>query len=149
MRPGPLLAVSLLAGPIACARSEGPRPVPGELASTTPPAPSPSPLPLDVAPTPEAAWARLLSAMTAGDMVAVARLTTAAGLASLDARRGTSPRADAFPGWAKAWSKWEVRWKTRDADRATARLGPEIKEHGLELVRVDGGWKLDRWMPGE
>lgn len=124
--------------------------MPGELASSAPSASTgAAPSTPDVAQTPETAWSRLLSAMLSGDLAAVERLTTGKGLASLDAGRGSRPRSEAFPGWAKAWSKWEVRWKSRDDTRATARLGPEVKEHGLEFAKVDGGWKLDRWMPGE
>lgn len=103
----------------------------------------------DVAATPELAFHGLLAAMTANDLPGVQRLTTEKGLASLDAGRAGSPRSEVFPRWGKAWAGWAVRWKERDGAHARARLGPEVKEHGLDFVKTDQGWKLDRWSPGE
>lgn len=103
------------------------------------------------------AWTSLLAAMRAGDDVAIARWTTPAGLASLRAGVHGEPEHTAFARWGAGWAKWELRWKLKSGDRATAALGPEAKEHGLEFVRTptgdgatgDGGWKLERWSPGE
>lgn len=99
--------------------------------------------------TPEAAWDRLLAAMRGGDEPAIARYTTPAGLASLEKRVIDEPRKVAFARWGKGWAAWEVRWKKKTATEAEASLGPEVKEHGLSFVKVDGSWKLNRWMPGE
>jgi len=87
--------------------------------------------------------------MKTRDEKEVERLTTKAGLASLEAGVHDEKRADVFERWGKGWTEWEIRWKKRTEDRAEAWLGPEVKEHGLVFVRVDGGWKLDRWSPGE
>lgn len=97
----------------------------------------------------EQAWTSLLAAMRAGDDAAIAKWTTPAGLASLRAGVHGEPEHTAFARWGEGWSKWEVRWKQKTGERATASLGPEAKEHGLELVRSPDGWKLDRWSPGE
>ena len=98
---------------------------------------------------PEATWSKLLAAMSAGDDEAIKRHTTADGLKSLEHGAGTEDKHTAFARWGKGWSAWEVRWTKRTPDRVEASLGPEVKEHGLVFVRVDGVWKLDRWTPGE
>lgn len=97
----------------------------------------------------EDAWRDVLAAMTAGDDAALARAATPAGLASLEKGLSGEDKHVAYARWAKAWSAWEVRWKKRDEARAEAALGPDAKEHGLVFVRADGGWKLERWTPGE
>jgi hypothetical protein len=105
--------------------------------------------PVKVEGTPLDAWQALLAAMRAGDLPAITRLTTAAGLASLRRAVHDEPELDRFKGLGKAWSTFEVRWKTRTAERAQAAMGPQVKEHGLQFVRSGGEWRLDRWSPGE
>lgn len=130
----------------ACTRAD-PRVSPDPAASS--PASTETGLAAVGAPSPEEAWTRLLAAMRDGDDEAIARLTTAAGLASLEHGVIDEPRATAYARWGAGWAKWSIRWRTRTADRAEAALGPEPKEHGLRFVRTAEGWKLDRWTPGE
>lgn len=87
--------------------------------------------------------------MRGGDSVAIAQLTTPAGLASLRAGVHGEPEYVAFARWGKGWAEWEVRWKPESNGKIEAALGPEVKEHGLSFVKTPEGWKLDRWMPGE
>ncbi len=87
--------------------------------------------------------------MKGSDDEAIKRLTTPAGLASLEAGVGSEDRRTVFARWGKGWEAWEVRFKKREKDRAEAALGPEAKEHGLVFVVSGGSWKLDRWTPGE
>ena len=94
-------------------------------------------------------WPIVLAALRAGDATILAKWTTPAGLASLRAGVHGEPEQVAFKRWGEGWSKWELRWKQSAPDRASASMGPEVKEHGLEFVRTPDGWKLDRWSPGE
>jgi len=99
--------------------------------------------------SPDDAWLQLLAALRAGDSAAIGRLTTSAGLASLRAGARGEPEATAFARWGKGWAGWEIRWRSRTADRAEAWLGPQSKEHGLVFVRTGADWRLERWSPGE
>jgi hypothetical protein len=129
---------------LACAREppSAAHPTPPDVASTSVPR-----LDVDRA-TPEDAWHALLTALKAADEAATTRLTTKEGLASLRNGLGADAR-DVLAKRADGWSRWEVRWKKRTDTRAEAMLGPEAKEHGLVFVRDDGGWRLERWSPGE
>jgi hypothetical protein len=111
------------------------------------PAVRPAPI---LASTPERAWALLLESMRANDERSVRRLTSERGVQSLRAgvSGGETPR-EAFARLGRAWAGWELRVGKVAGDRAEARLGPRVKEHSLEFVRVGGEWRLDRWTPGE
>ncbi|NWF72379.1 MAG: hypothetical protein HXY51_04915 [Nitrospirae bacterium] len=99
--------------------------------------------------TPQQAWASLLAAMRSGDLSEVQRLTTSRGYSSLrTADPKESPRV-LFHRLSTGWGKWAVRWKDVQDQRATAMMGPELKEHGLEFVRTAVGWRLDHWSAGE
>lgn len=99
--------------------------------------------------TPERAWELLLEAMRAGDLPGVTRLTTAGGFLSLrGAASGEDERA-LLARLGRAWASWELRMGKVAGDRVEARLGPRVKEHSLAFVRLTGGWRLDRWTPGE
>jgi hypothetical protein len=87
--------------------------------------------------------------MRAGDEAAMARFATNGGIASLEAGVRGEAKAAAFRRLGEGWSTWSIRWKARAGDRASAMLGPEAKEHGLDFARTPEGWKLDRWSPGE
>lgn len=97
----------------------------------------------------EDGWSSLLLALQTGDDAGIAKHTTPAGLASLRAGVHDEPEKTAFARWGKLWAKWETRWKQKSDDKAHAVMGPEVKEAGLDFVKVDGVWKLDRWSPGE
>lgn len=124
----------------ACARTEAPEPASCCVSSA-----SAKP----AADSPEACWSKLLAAMKSGDLEAIKRFTTEAGLASLESGAGGEDKRVAFARWGKGWEAWEIRFKKREKDRAEAALGPEAKEHGLVFVVRGGSWKLDRWTPGE
>jgi hypothetical protein len=95
-------------------------------------------------------WQRLLAAMRAGDLPAMAQLTTPAGMASLRKGVHDEPETTAFARWGKGWAAWgPPRWRKRSADRAEAALGPEAKAHGLSFIKSGADWRLDRWTPGE
>jgi hypothetical protein len=93
-------------------------------------------------------WSGLLSAMQAGRVSEVQDFTTERGLVSLQARVGDKTQAVAFRRWGAIWARWPLRWRTIADDHATAVMGPEVKEHGLEFVRTAQGWRLDQWTPG-
>jgi hypothetical protein len=99
--------------------------------------------------SPEDAWRELCAAMRDGRPVEP--FATRAGIDSLEAQVRGEPRATAFARWGAGWGspQWEVRWRSRESDRAEAFAGPEAKEHGLSFVRTPEGWKLDRWLPGQ
>jgi hypothetical protein len=105
--------------------------------------------PVKIGDRPEDAWQALLAAMRAGDLAAMSRLTTTGGMASLKRGVQAEPEVARFKSLGKSWSSFEVRWKTRTAERAEAWMGPQVKEHGLVFVRTGGEWRLDRWSPGE
>ncbi len=42
-----------------------------------------------------------------------------------------------------------MRFSRKADDAASALMGPEVKEHGLEFVKTKDGWKLDQWLPGQ
>lgn len=110
-------------------------------------------VPTAAANTPEECWSRLLAAMRGGDEEAMKRYTTPAGFASLERlirdQKSEADRGRELARIGKAWGEMETRWKSRDGERAHAVMGPQIKEHGLDFVLIDGAWKLDRWTPGE
>jgi hypothetical protein len=91
----------------------------------------------------------LLTAMRSTDESAMARFATNGRIASLEAGVRGEAKATAFRRWGEGWSKWSIRWKARAADRASAMLGPEAKEHSPDFTPTPEGWKLDRWSPGE
>ncbi|MHC5056926.1 MAG: M56 family metallopeptidase [Planctomycetota bacterium] len=99
--------------------------------------------------SPQQAFSLLLAAMREGNVSWIKRLTTDRGMESLQAGVGDEDKATVFKRWGRGWSQWEVRWVSITEDRATAHLGPEVKEHGLIFVRTETGWQLDRWTPGE
>jgi hypothetical protein len=136
-----LLYMIVVAG---CARSEPPNGLaPCCVSSTSAPSGSVS------SSSPEDAFRLLLTAMRDGDDAVIARLTTPAGLASLERGVGDEDKRVAFARWGKGWSAWELRFGVRTDTRAEAALGPEAKEHGLLFVRTTEGWKLSQWTPGE
>lgn len=96
----------------------------------------------------EAGWRAIVAAMQAGDRQAVKGRTTKAGYDSL--MQGVDDEAPevAFKRWGRGWGDGEIRWQSvGDAD-AHGKLGPEIKAHGIWLVKVGAIWKLDRWARG-
>ena len=94
------------------------------------------------------AWRALLAGMRAADDAAIARCTTPRGLASLRAGVRQEDEHVVFERWGRGWAAWEVRWRSVTAERATAALGPEAKEHGLVFLRTATGWSLDQGTPG-
>ena len=99
--------------------------------------------------SPQESFASLLVAMRDGDLAGVEELTTDRGMHSLLAGVGDEDKIAVFKRWGQGWSSWELRWQTPTEERATANLGPEPKEQWLDFIRTEGGWKLDRWVPGE
>jgi hypothetical protein len=93
-------------------------------------------------------WSGLLSAMQAGKMSEVQDFTTERGLASLQAGVRDESQGVAFRRLGAIRARWPLRWRTMTDDHATAVMGPEVKEHGLEFVRYAQGWRLDKWTPG-
>lgn len=103
---------------------------------------------------PESAWQGVLKALQAGDKNAVAQVTTGDGYESLIRNGMNGPHKDMTPeqmrSLGQAWAKWELRFTKRTADAAAAELGPVSRATpGLSFVKMDDGWKLDKWTPGE
>jgi len=99
--------------------------------------------------SPRAAWKAVLDAMAAEDIEALKSLTTDKGFTSLTrTARGKILTSKDLQSLARAWGRFEVRWKKPGSSSATALMGPEPKEHGLFFKRIGDGWKLDEWRPG-
>ena len=106
--------------------------------------------PIDsTASSPGGTFARLLVAMQDGSPVSVSELTTSGGMKSLMVGVGEEDPAVVFKRWGGGWSNWDVRWQRRDAHSALAYIGPDSKEHSIEFVLTEAGWKLSKWTPGE
>jgi len=88
-------------------------------------------------------------ALQSGDVAQVKARATAAGFASLMHGVGDDDPAVTFMRWGKGWAGWAIRWQETTDLTARASLGPEVKEHGVRLVKGGSGWKLDRWTLGE
>ncbi len=139
------LASAALLATVSCTRESPSTARPDPVAATSTASSPPTP---EAKGAPEKAWADLLDALMRKDEPAIVKLTTKNGLDSLRQGHGAD-WLDAVAGYAKGWSKWEVRWKKRSDTRAEAVMGPEVKEHGLLFVRDADGWKLEKWSPGE
>jgi len=144
-----LLVLTLLFALVGCTEPRANGPAPCCVSSTSAKPSASASTVASVVGSVEDAWTSLLAAMRAGDDAAIAKWTTPAGLASLRAGVHGEPEHTAFARWGAGWAKWEVRFKQKTPDRATASLGPEVKEHGLDFVHTPDGWKLERWSPGE
>jgi hypothetical protein len=120
------------------------RPIP---AAGTQPAQGPTTRPAAAA-SPAAAWANVLAAMQSGDKDLLIQATTARGLKSL-AVEGWPRAREEMRSCGLAWTRWEFRLISQTETTARANLGPQVKEHGLEFVKTEAGWKLDLWTPGE
>lgn len=75
--------------------------------------------------------------------------TTEAGYGALMEGVGSDDPAVTLRRWGEGWAGWAVRWQTVTDSAADASVGPEVKEHGIRLVKDGRSWKLDRWTPGD
>lgn len=166
-----LVSLASALGLMACGTTSA-APVPHSAARpatvVTTPAPStPEPVPRAAAPSaasPSAAaprtsaaaqesyqdgWRALLVALRSGEVERVKARTTEAGYGSLMTGVGSDDPAVTFRRWGKGWAAWAVRWQAVTDSVADANVGPEVKEHGIRLVKDGRSWKLDRWTPGD
>ena len=98
---------------------------------------------------PNAVWDGVLRAMQTGDKMALAKVTTEKGFKSITIRQGKGITADDMRSYGQGWAKWPLRFTRKTDEVAHAKMGPEVKEHGLDFLKTAEGWKLGQWMPGE
>ncbi|MCB9706683.1 MAG: hypothetical protein H6711_32865 [Myxococcales bacterium] len=96
----------------------------------------------------EAGWQAFLEAMRSGDLERVRARTTESGYATLMRGVNDGDPAETFQRWGEGWLSFGIRWQSASANEAYGKMGPEVKAHGIWLVREGGVWKLERWAPG-
>lgn|GEM_PF-2695096 len=96
------------------------------------------------------AWKAFLDVLKSGDENKARQLSTNKGYKSLfKFVKPSMPVKETLKNLGNRWSNSAIRWQWITQTSVNASIGPEIKESGIDFIKVDNEWKFDNFSPGE